>query len=129
MAIQHLEQKRLVFALKETSKEGRDEKKLGKKERSKNYDSMVKKVPTYILNNGLLYTLAYLNEKDPEVLYDIWNWHCSSEFNERKMMKEVIRNNFLNTLFNKPDSEIRIITLETLALLKCMRRFVKEDEK
>jgi CRISPR type III-B/RAMP module-associated protein Cmr5 len=124
MAIQHLEQKRLIFAKSETEKEGRKKKPF----KSPNYDSMVKKVPAYILNNGFLYTMAFLNEKDKEVFHDIWNWHCASVWNEQKLMPKVEKNNFLDIIFRKDDTTVRALTMETLALMRCMRRFVNDED-
>ena len=130
MAIQHLEQKRLVFAKKQTNTSTRNKKKEDEKikKKSSNYDSMVKKVPAFILNNGFLCTMAFLNEKDEEVFYDIWNWHCESENNQNKLLSGISKDDFLTKLFSASDEMVRALTMETLSLMKCMRRFVKDDE-
>lgn len=128
MAIQNLEQKRLIFAMKQ-----------GKANADKgNYDSLVRKIPAYIQTNGLLYTLAFLDSKrdinkqgvknDAELVFeDIWEWHCNSSQNDHKMMQGVTIPMFMEKLFEKSDSEIRLLTLETLALFKCLKRFVKDE--
>lgn len=91
---------------------------------------MVKKVPAYIQKNGFPYTLAFLQEKDKEVFYDIWNWHCASELNNQKLMPAIGKEEFMKKLLELEDMALlRALTLETLAIMKCFRRFVKEEEK
>jgi len=131
MSINFLEQKRLIFAKEQAER----------KDKMESYHSLTKKVPAFIQNNGLLYTLAYLEEdeikkgkkKNAEiklsVFEDIWKWHCQTERNQHKLMPEVPKDEFLNVILQKDDSSLRAITLETLALMKCLRRFVKEDEQ
>lgn len=126
MAIKYLEQKRLLYAMRATSKEGRG----AKEEKSSNYDSMVKKVPAYIQKNGFPYTLAFLQEKDKEIFYDIWKWHCESELNEQHLMQSTSKNDFMKKILELEDMTLlRALTLETLAIMKCFRRFVKEEDK
>lgn len=136
MAINYLEQKRLLYAMTATNKVGRDAKNLTKKEKSKNYDGMIKKVPAYIQKNGFVYTMAFLNEKDQEVFYDIWRWHCDTSLthneiplNEQRWMSNTTKDKFLKELFELKDmNKLRAITLETLAIMKCFRRFVKDED-
>lgn len=128
MAINYLEQKRLLYAMHATSEEGRG--KTTKGEESKNYASMVKKVPAYIQKNGFPYTLAFLYEKDKEVFYDIWKWHCKSKLNEQQLMPNTDKKDFMRKLLELEDMTLlRALTLETLAIMKCFRRFVKEEDK
>ncbi|MEM8524993.1 MAG: type III-B CRISPR module-associated protein Cmr5 [Bacteroidota bacterium] len=128
MAINNLEQQRLLYAMRATSKDGRARKELSNKERSSNYDSMVKKVPAYVQKNGFVYTMAFLNEKDHEVFYDIWKWHCSTDLNTRKLAEKE-KGEFLKYLLELEDaSMLRALTLETLAIMKCFKRFVKDED-
>ncbi len=131
MSIQNLEQKRLIFAQKQATR---------KEKNSTNYDSLIKKIPAYIQTNGLLYTLAFLDSKrkvdekgvknDAELVFqDIWEWHCKTSENDHKMMPNVTIPKFMEELFKKSDSEIRFLTLETLSLFKCLKRFVKEEKE
>jgi CRISPR type III-B/RAMP module-associated protein Cmr5 len=128
MAIQNLEQQRLIFAMEQ-----------GIKNKGKgNYDSLVKKIPAYIQTNGFLYTLAFLDSKrdinkqgiknDAELVFeDIWEWHCNTDQNDHKMMLGVTLPKFMEELFKKSDAEVRFLTLETLSLFKCLKRFVKDE--
>lgn len=127
-----IEQQRSKFAFdhkespKETNKKGKEEAL------SSNYDAMVKKVPAYIQTNGFVYTMAFLAEKDKGVLQTIYEWHCSSTENTMKLDKldsVTSREDFLEKLIKElSDEEIRMITVETLALFTWLRRFV-DDEK
>jgi len=129
MAINNLEQRRLLYAMKATSKEGRSKKVQSDKERSSNYDSMIKKVPAYIQKNGFVYTMAFLKEKDQEVFHDIWKWHCSTDLNTRKLVEKK-KEEFLKYLLELEDaSMLRALTLETLAIMKCFKRFVKDEDQ
>jgi len=95
-----------------------------------NYDSNAKKLPMYILTNGLVNTLAFTySKKDWKQLYeDITIWF------KDKDPQDLIKDKFVN---NKPlievvlslnDVELRQVTNETLALFSWLRRFVKEEE-
>lgn len=118
MAINYLEQKRLIFAKRQASR----------KDKGGNYHSMIKKVPAYIQTNGFLYTMVFLNEKDKDVFEDVYKWHCESDLNEQKLMPNISNQDFLNRLLEKEDTIIRAMTMETLALMKCFRRFVKQED-
>jgi len=115
----NIEQKRSKFAFDhKTSTE------------SSNYDAMVKKVPAYIQTNGLVYTLAFLEKKDKGVYDTIWKWHCNTAENLMRLssLNGKAKTAFLETLFTLSDEDIRLLTLETLALFTWLRRFV-DDEK
>lgn len=121
MAINNIEQKRLLYARRQAN---RPEKK------SKNYDGMIKKVPAYIQKNGFIYTMAFLNEKDAAVFEDIWKWNCESELNGQHLMPNIKQKDFLNALLETEDTNLLLgVTLETLAIMKCFRRFVKEEDQ
>ena len=115
----NIEQKRSKFAF--------DHKANSK---STNYDAMVKKVPAYIQTNGLVYTLAFLEKKDEGVFDTIWRWHCQTTENTMQLptLKGKSKKVFLETLLTLSDEDIRLLTLETLALFTWLRRFV-DDEK
>jgi CRISPR type III-B/RAMP module-associated protein Cmr5 len=120
MAINNLEQKRLLYARRQANRADK---------RSSNYDSMIKKVPAYIQKNGFVYTMAFLNEKDKAVFEDIWKWHCSSDLNGQQLMPNTSQGDFLNRLLETDDMNLlRGFTLETLAIMKCFRRFVKDED-
>lgn len=116
MALENIAQKTLLFAFNKASNGDKD------------YSGYVKKTPSFIQNNGLLYTLAYLNKKSDKLAEHIREWHVA-EHNVLNLDKAKCTSidTFLKELLIKNDSDIRLLTLETLALLKCLRRFVKED--
>lgn len=128
----NIEQQRSKFAFnhkespKETNKKGKEEAL------SSNYDAMVKKLPAYIQTNGFVYTMAFLAEKDKGVLQTIYEWHCTAPENKTRLDKLTSltsREAFLEKLIKDlSDEEIRILTIETLALFTWLRRFVKDDE-
>ncbi|MDX2305779.1 MAG: type III-B CRISPR module-associated protein Cmr5 [Microscillaceae bacterium] len=99
---------------------------------SSNYDAMAKKLPAYIQTNGFVYTMAFLAEKDKGVLQTIYEWHCTAPENKTRLDKLTSltsREAFLEKLIKDlSDEEIRILTIETLALFTWLRRFVKDDE-
>lgn len=117
MAINNLEQKRLLYA----------KRKADAQETKSEYASMIKKVPAYILKNGFPYTMAFLNEKGKSVFNDIVEWHCSNELNEQRLA-DGKQDDFLNYLLgeNMEMDNLRALTMETLAIMKCFRRFVKD---
>jgi CRISPR type III-B/RAMP module-associated protein Cmr5 len=122
MALENLSQKILLFAYEQAKEKEKE------KERVKEYASFVKKAPSFIQNNGLLYTLAYINKKSEALANDIRLWHIDKR-NILNLDKNKCASidDFLKEILTKEDSDIRLLTLETLALLKCLRRFVKED--
>ena len=98
---------------------------------SPNYDAMVKKLPAYIQTNGLVYTLAFLHKKDPGLYDTLWKWHCNAtdNFNQLTSLASKSKEAFLRVVVNDlEDDEIRRLTMETLALLNWLKRFVTEDE-
>lgn len=115
MAINNLEQKRLLYAKRKADARGKDSE----------YASMTKKVPAFILKNGFPYTMAYLNEKGKKVFDDIVEWHCSTDLNSTPLASGK-KDEFLNHIFSLETNELRALTLETLAIMKCFRRFVKD---
>lgn len=121
------ERARFAFLHKESPKD-ENEKPL-----STNYDAMIKKLPAYIQTNGFMYTIAYLAEKDPGVLETIRKWLCQTNENVlriNKLEKIATNEDFLKATIEKiSDEEIRYLTLDTLALLGWLRRFVKDEDK
>ncbi len=117
----NIEQHRSIYAYKQANRTNK----------SGNYDSNVKKFPAYVQTNGLIYTFAFMLSKEKEwksVIEDIDGWF-SDEPQEilkgklaGKKLSEVI---FSDTL---EDKDIRITTMETLALFTWLRRFVKDED-
>lgn len=89
----------------------------------KEYRSYVKKLPTLIQVNGLGQALAFCYQKGGEyrVIYDqihVWLKEAYPQYfseENREFVEEVIKLN---------SAEYRVLTMETLALLNWMRKFV-----
>lgn len=116
----NIEQKRSKFAFdKRSSGDG------------SNYDAIVMKVPAYIQTNGFVYTMAFLaQKKDAKAVFEvIWEWHCNSSDNLSRLeeLRSVTQDKFLEKLLTLSDEQIRLVTLETLALFTWLRRFVDDD--
>lgn len=119
MAINNLEQKRLLYAMNEAK---------GKK---KDYGNMVKKVPAYIQKNGFPYTMAYLQgEKHGQPIFNtIYLWHTDKSKNAMYLVGNVSSEDaFLKEILNADRDLLRALTLETFSLMKSLRRFAKSDE-
>lgn len=118
-----IEQKRAKFAFNNRSSGD-----------SSNYDALVKKVASYIQTNGFVYTMAFLaQKKEAEAVFKvIWDWNCNSNENTLRLndLKNVSKEKFIEVLTQTlEDEQIRLVTLETLALFTWLRRFVNDDEQ
>jgi len=94
-----------------------------------NYDSNAKKLPMYILTNGLVNTLAFTySKKDWKQLYeDITIWFKDKDPQGLIKSKFVNDNSLIEVVISLNDLELRQVTNETLALFTWLRRFVKEE--
>jgi CRISPR/Cas system CMR-associated protein Cmr5 small subunit len=114
--MKNLEQIRAKNALEAASKckfTGKDDGKV------------VKKVPTMIMNNGLLAAAAFAAET-PKGYKDVFNAiivHLESTNNLPGKEKQL--QGFINDLCETDSSELRQITSETIAYLNYLRRFAK----
>lgn len=105
---------------------------------NKNYGSYAKKMPMYILNNGLANALAFAYSKsDWKPLYnDIETWFLNEpqdfikvKLNQKKLslLDKEKDKALIKTILELEDNELRQVTNEVLALFSWLRRFVKED--
>jgi CRISPR/Cas system CMR-associated protein Cmr5 small subunit len=118
MAINNLEQKRLLYAMNEA------------KGKNKDYGNMVKKVPTYIQKNGFPYTMAFLQgEKNGKPIFEtIYKWHTNKDKNAMCLVSSVSNENaFVEEILRANGDLLRALTLETFSLMKSLRRFAKSD--
>lgn len=117
MAINNLEQKRLLYAMNEA------------KGQKKDYGNMVKKVPAYIQKNGFPYTMAYLQgEKHGKPIFKtIYQWHTDKNKNALCLVGSANETAFLEKILNADGDLLRALTLETFSLMKSLRRFAKSD--
>jgi CRISPR-associated protein Cmr5 len=103
-----------------------------------NYDGNAKKLPMYVLNNGLVNTIAFAYSKsDWEQLYlDIEDWFLKEsqglikielQKNKDALPEKDKKKALINTIISLDSNELRQVTTETLALFSWLRRFVKEE--
>ncbi|MFN4220566.1 MAG: type III-B CRISPR module-associated protein Cmr5 [bacterium] len=105
--IKTLNQERASFALEQL----RDNKSNDK------YKITAKKLPSLIVSNGLIPTLAYLRAKDDrrDVYYTLNIW-----LKKKKFIKE--NEDALESLVNSDFSKLRLATMEVLELANWLKR-------
>ena len=87
--------------------------------------SYAEKLPAFILTNGLLPTLAFLNSKqDGRNLYHIIENYLINKFHLSNMNKDIIE-----FLANSDASILRIATKEIMELANWIKRLVEGEEK
>lgn len=92
-------------------------------EKNSEYRSYIKKLPSIIQVNGLGQALAYYFSKKGEYkrIYDqIYGW---LKINNKEYFPNE-NEEFVKAVINMDSKEYRVITMEVLALLNWMRRFV-----
>jgi CRISPR-associated protein Cmr5 len=97
-----------------------------------NYKSGVRKLPAYIKTNGLGQTLAFIKNRDnfPQIYEQLATWLQRENDDDLKRGGELV-----HQVIAMPSVRYRQVTMETLALLTWMRRFVdgldseKSDKK
>lgn len=87
-----------------------------------NYKSGVKKLPALIKTNGLGQALAFINNRDnfPKVYEQLEEWLQREEF--RHLLPA--GGNLVQEVIKLDSPRYRQVTMETLAILNWMRRFV-----
>lgn len=119
MAINNLEQKRLLYAMSEA-----------KLNNNKDYGNMVKKVPAYIQKNGFPYAMAYLRGENhgKPIFKTIYQWHTDGSKNALCLVGNISNEDaFLEEILNADGDLLRALTLETFSLMKSLRRFANSD--
>jgi CRISPR-associated protein Cmr5 len=92
-----------------------------------NYKSGVRKLPAYIKTNGLGQTLAFIKNRDnfPRIYEQLTEW--LQRENEEGLEQ---KGDLVQQVIAMPSARYRQVTMETLALINWMRRFVDGlDEK
>jgi CRISPR-associated protein Cmr5 len=95
----------------------------GKGKKWDNYKAGVKKLPVLIKTNGLGQALAFIYNRDnfPDIYEQIEIWLQENDF---KQLVPKDRGKFIEKIVNMDSEQYRQATVETLALLNGMRRFV-----
>jgi len=88
---------------------------------------IVKKVPTMIMENGLLAAMAFaVEDKNKSGYVDVFK-ACLEHLKDVKDVKEVKEvKEYLSDLTTKDSSELRAVTSEIMAYLNYLRRFAKK---
>lgn len=111
---------------------------------SRQFESIVGKIPTYIKTNGLLNTMAFLYSKESEgrreALEDICNWLIGNVPNGQDAYPIIDRGKLsgrgnigeqvLDYLLDRQETDARLLiqcTAEVLALFNWLRRFAKSE--
>ncbi len=84
---------------------------------------IVKKIPTMILENGILATIAFAVEDKNKGGYEDVFRACIKHLDKRFSPVE-----FLRELTNDDSANLRAVTAETMAYLSYLRRFVKKED-
>ena len=151
MATMSLNQARAVFCLKmvKAVKNGLEirtsENKNPKKAKVDKFISYAKKLPSLIITNGLLPTLAFLFSKEDSIPvgYALALWLCRKDYLSANIpdipdstsrsvdVDDSLRHEILKALANMSATELRAATLEALALADWLKRTVEAvlDEK
>ena len=121
-----IEQGRAQYAF-EKVKEISDNSEDGSKKLKENYKSTAKKLPVLIKTNGLGQTLAFLKSKGGKIainahdkLYEHIGFWLQTE-DGKGLVEE---GELIEQVINLESQAYRQVTVETLALLNWMRRFV-----
>lgn len=98
------------------------------REKSKEYKAYVKRLPSIIQVNGLGQALAFYYSKDSthrQIYQDIAEW-IEEDMSTllQKFKKDNETDEFIEVLVKMSSAEYRFVTMEVLALLNWMRRFV-----
>ena len=124
-----IEQGRAKFAF-EKVKEISDNSEDGSERLKENYKSMAKKLPVLIKTNGLGQTLAFLKSKGGKIdkktinAHDKLYEHIGTWLQTEGFKGLVDPGELVEQVINLESHAYRQVTVETLALLNWMRRFV-----
>ena len=111
--IKTLEQERASFCL---------EKVKNIKSPKDKFKTAARNLPSFIVSNGLIPTLAFYKSKaEKKEVYEI--------INEWLKQRKIIENDALSDLVNKNFNNLRLATMEVLALANWLKRIVEIELK
>ncbi len=92
------------------------------KENKEKFKTNARRLPSIIISNGLLPTLAFLKSKEErKPVYDV--------INEWLKQKRFCQNDVLEELLNSDAAKLRLATMEALELANWLKRFVEIEIK
>lgn len=122
---QFLKETKEKYKVQETDDEDTKKKKKANYQNSiKKYKSYTRRIPTLIMNNGLLATLLFIKPKDEEykkIYKSIYGWIICKY--QKKQLEEELEDDFIQNITKINDAEYRIITNEVLQFMVWMKRF------
>ncbi|MBV6443390.1 MAG: hypothetical protein EPGJADBJ_05129 [Saprospiraceae bacterium] len=97
-----------------------------------NYEAHVRKMPMYILNNGLTNALAFAYSKQKEegwqeMYKQLTQWFRTDDPQQIIRAKLSNDEDLMKVVANLDDQTLRLVTAEAIALFVWLRRFVSED--
>jgi CRISPR-associated protein Cmr5 len=116
--IKTLEQERASFCLEKVKniKSNKDKSTQDK------FKTAARNLPSFIVSNGLIPTLAFYKSKaEKKEVYEI--------INEWLKQRKIIENDALSDLVNKNFNNLRLATMEVLALANWLKRIVEIELK
>jgi len=105
-----LEQERASFCIEKIKNITSDRKK---------YKSYARDLPSFIVSNGLIPTLAFYKKEDRKPVYDT--------INEWLKEREIIQNDAIEELVNFDFQTLRLATVEALAIANWLKRIVEVE--
>jgi len=116
--IKTLEQERAKFCLEKV----KEIKSNQDKSTQDKFKSAARNLPSFIVSNGLISTLAFYKSKaEKKKVYEI--------INEWLKQRKIIENDALSDLVNKNFNNLRLATMEVLALANWLKRIVEIELK
>jgi CRISPR-associated protein Cmr5 len=113
-----IEQERAYFCIEEVRKI----KRTNDKDKIEKFEANAKRLPSFVVSNGLIPTLAFYKSKEErKTVYDVVNqW-----LKERK----IVRNDALDELVSTDFQTLRLATIEVLAIANWLKRIVEVEIK
>jgi len=110
-----IEQKMASFCIEKV----KEIKKSADKEKIEKFGTNAKKLPSLIVSNGLIPTLAFYKKEEKKPVYDV--------INEWLKEKNYIKNDALEEIANSDSENLLLATIEVLAIANWLKRIVEVE--
>lgn len=132
MVLKNLEQERAKFALQKIKTAIKEPEDGGLGENAKYYRSYIEKMPSLILNAGLVAAFAFvkgkMGDKDKPLAYKMIYEAMNSWLRPQKAgLLESDKKDLLEALIEKKSLDIRLLTYESIAMLGWLKRIAKAE--
>jgi CRISPR-associated protein Cmr5 len=112
-----IEQERAYFCINKV----KEVKESGDKGKIEKFETNAKRLPSFVVSNGLIPTLAFYKKEERKPVYDT--------INEWLKEKKLIKNDALEELANSDFQTLRLATIEILAIANWLKRIVEVEIK